>query len=72
MVTDVAFSKADDRSIRSNQRFFYAIILTTTACLAIQGRKGQPDGRLKVVHEGYRARTSIRHEEQDRDTFVAR
>ena len=37
MVTDVAFSKADDRGFRSNQRFFYAIILTTAACLAIQG-----------------------------------
>ena len=49
MVTGTAFSKVDDRhfTIRSNRRLFYAIILATTASLAVQGRKGQPDGRLE-------------------------
>ena len=47
MVTGAAFSKADDRHFRSNRRLFYAIILATVACLAVQGRKGQPYGSLE-------------------------
>ena len=37
-------SKAGDKR---NRRLFYAIILTTAACLAVQGCKGQPDGSLE-------------------------
>ena len=47
MVTGATFSKAGDRRFRSNWRLFYAIILTTAAYLAIQGRKGQPSGSLE-------------------------
>ena len=73
MIISATFSNACDRWLRSNQRLFCAAILTTAACLAVQGRKGQPNGSLKIVHLEYRAWTSIRYDEKyDRYTFVAR
>ena len=53
------------RNSGSNQRLFYAILLTTALLVALQGRK------MVAVHTGYTAQTSTKHDENtNRDTFV--
>ena len=41
------FIQGKRQTFKSNRQLFYAIILTTAACLPVQGSKGQSNGSLE-------------------------